>query len=34
MRLNEPEYRWPPLQTQVEPFLAKLVGMPTAAAGD
>jgi AcrR family transcriptional regulator len=31
MRLNQPDHPWPPLEEQVERFLTKLVGIPSAA---
>ncbi len=30
MRLNQPDDAWPPLEGQVERFLVKLVGIPSA----
>lgn len=31
MRLNQPDFPWPPLEEQVERFLTKLVGVPPAS---
>ncbi|MGW2823556.1 TetR/AcrR family transcriptional regulator [Streptomyces sp. NPDC001443] len=34
LRVNEPELPWPPLEEQVDRFLVKLVGVPSARKGD
>jgi AcrR family transcriptional regulator len=33
MRLNQPDYPWPPLEDQVDRFLTKLVGVPRGRGG-